>query len=336
MSKIRVLVTGAYGNLGSTTVLKLFENPNAEITCFGRESENGIRMHKMLSKKGHFKTVWGDIRDREAVKEAVKGQDCIIHMAALLVPKTEEDPTLAHDVNVNGLKNIIDAAEQLDPKPRFIFTSSVACMGPATPDLPPRVVTDPLIASNEYAKTKIEGEKVLRASNLPWVILRISLSPPFEASDYMLKYLFDIAIAQKVEFLDPRDAALAFANAISVPDDEILGKTMFLAGGEECRITQGELLERQFAAIGIPMLPESAFFVPKSPDEWSFMHWMDTEESQRILKYQTRTMDDYLQEYKKNFGFKRHFIKLIKNQAAKQLLKNSPYYVAQDDSPAGD
>lgn len=326
MTKIRVLVTGAYGNLGRETVQKLFENSDAEITCFGRKSENGIRRQKELSKLGKFKAVWGDIRDSEAVREAVKGQDCILHMAALLVPTTEDKPELGHDVNVNGLKNIIAAVEQLDPMPRFVFTSSVACMGPASPDLPPRKVTDPLIPSNEYAKTKIEGEKLLRASKLPWVIFRISMSPPFEASDYMLKYLFDIALAQKTEFLDPRDAAIAFANSISVPDGLILGKTMFLAGGEKCRITQGEFLERQFGGMGMPMLPDSAFFKPKTPEEWHFMHWFDTEESQKLLQYQTRTIEDYLRVSLKLMGFKRHLIKLMGKQAMKQMLKSSPYY----------
>ena len=57
MQKLKVLVTGPYGNLGSLTVQKLFEYPNVEITCFGRRSENGKRMHKKLSKKGSFRTI---------------------------------------------------------------------------------------------------------------------------------------------------------------------------------------------------------------------------------------------------------------------------------------
>ena len=114
MNKTRVLVTGAYGNLGYLTALNLFGRSDVDLTLFGRRSENGIRMHKKLSKKGKFRTVWGDIRDKDAVREAVKDQDCIIHMAAMLVPKTEEDPKLAHDVNVNGLVNIMKAAEELD------------------------------------------------------------------------------------------------------------------------------------------------------------------------------------------------------------------------------
>lgn len=326
MKKIRVLLTGAYGNLGYLTALNLFGRPNVDLTLFGRKSENGIRKHKKLNKKGKFRTVWGDIRDKEAVKEAVKGQDVIIHMAAILVPKTEENPELAHDINVNGLINIMGAAEELNPKPRFIFSSSVACMGPASPDLPPRKVTDPLIAINEYGKTKIEGEKLLRESQLPWVILRISLSPPFVTSDYMMKYLFDIAVDQKIEFIDPRDTAEAFVNAIFVPVEEIIGKTMFLGGGKKCQMTQGDFIERQFGAIGIPMLPKKAFFAPKSPEEWHFMHWLDTEESQRLLNYQHRTIDDYIKEYLKSVGFKRHIIKLFKKGITAQFLKASPYY----------
>lgn len=326
MEKLKVLVTGPYGNLGSLTVLKLFEYPDIEITCFGRRSENGVRMYKKLSKNGCFKTVWGDINDEEMIKEAVKGQDVIIHLAALLVPKTEENPLLAHEINVEALKKIIKATEEMNPMPRFIFSSSVACMGPASPDLPPRKVNDPLTPINIYGKTKIEGEKILRASKLPWVILRVSLSPPFVANDYMLKYIFDVALKQKIEFIDPRDTADAFVQAIFVPNKKILGKTMFIAGGEKCRMTQGEYLERQFGAMGLPMPPEAAFFKPKYPEEWHIMHWLDTDESQNILNYQKRTLDDYLKEFVEQLGIKRYFIRLMGKQAVKQILKSSPYY----------
>lgn len=323
MENIKVLVTGAFGHLGSYTLQSLFENPRAEITAFDIKSKSSEKIEKKLRKKGKFKTIWGDIRDKDSLFMAVSGQDCILHLAAILIPITEENPALGREVNVNGLANIIDAAERQKPMPRFVFTSSIATMGPATPDLPPRKVSDPMIPSNEYSKTKIAGEKLLRASNLPWSILKVSMAPPFEVKDYMLKQLFEVPLDQKIELLHPIDAGVAISHAI---DADIVGKTLFLAGGERCRITEREYLMKQFHSINLEMPPDSAFRVPQSPDQWKYMHWVDTEESERLLNYQKHTFDDYLRDYKKHFGFKRYLVKLVKRKALESMLKSSPYY----------
>ena len=71
--------------------------------------------------------------------------------------------------------------------------------------------------------------------------------------------------------------------------------------------------------------------MPKSLEDWHFMHWLDTEESQRLLDYQNRTLDDYIEEYLKGIGFKRHIIKLLGKQAVGQFLKASPYYEEQSN-----
>ena len=76
----------------------------------------------------------------------------------------------------------------------------------------------------------------------------------------MLKYLFDVSLKLKLEFIVPRDTATAFTNSIPIPNEQIIGKTMFLAGGEKCRVTQGELLEKQFTVMGLPMLLESPYY----------------------------------------------------------------------------
>jgi nucleoside-diphosphate-sugar epimerase len=323
MEDIKVLVTGAFGHLGSHTVQALFENPRAEITAFDIKSKDSEKIAKKLRKKGKFRVIWGDIRNKESVFEAVNGQNCIIHLAALLLPTTEDNPTLGREVNVNGLINVIEAAERQTPMPRLVFTSSIATMGPSSPDLPLKKVTDPQIPLNEYGKTKIEGEKLLRVSSLPWVILRVGMASPFKVTEYMMNNLFEIPLDQKVEILHAMDAGTALAHAI---DADVVNKTLFLGGGESCCLTQREFLTKQFNSVNLIMPPESAFRVPTSPDEWFYMHWMDTEESERLLNYQKHSFDDYVKDYIKFIGFKRHIIKLVKNKALESMLKRSPYY----------
>ncbi|MFX0107963.1 MAG: NAD(P)-dependent oxidoreductase, partial [Candidatus Hodarchaeota archaeon] len=53
--------------------------------------------------------------------------------------------------------------------------------------------------------------------------------------------------------------------------------------------------------------------------------WLDTEESQNLLQYQTRSFEEFVVEYSAAIGFKRHLAKLFRTKAMKQLLGYSPY-----------
>jgi len=60
--------------------------------------------------------------------------------------------------------------------------------------------------------------------------------------------------------------------------------------------------------------------------EYFATDWMETEESQRLLNYQTRTIDDYVKDIQKSLGIKLLFIKLFRPTIRYFLLKKSPYY----------
>lgn len=51
-----------------------------------------------------------------------------------------------------------------------------------------------------------------------------------------------------------------------------------------------------------------------------------------ILRYQKRSIEEYLEEYKKVRGFKRHETKLFKEQDQKMILSASPYYEEEEKS----
>jgi len=79
------------------------------------------------------------------------------------------------------------------------------------------------------------------------------------------------------------------------------------------------------------MLPDSAFRVPTKPEEYYYTDWLDTEESQRLLQYQTRTFDQYVEETSAQLGMMKYIAKLFKGQAQKRLLDASPYYQEKKD-----
>jgi len=319
---MKVLLTGAFGNIGESTLLALFEK-NYEIRCFDLHTERNEEVSKKLGKKGNFETIWRDILDPSSVKTAVDTVDCIIHLAAIIPPLSDLKPDLAKSVNVGGTKNIINAAKQQEKKPKLVLASSVSTFGPTMHLPPPRTVNDPLVATDTYNTTKIECEKMVKESTLPWTILRFAATPPMEMSTDIDPIIFEMPLDQRIEFVHTRDVGQACANSVEA---ETIGKILLIGGGPSCQMLQREFLSKLFEGMGIGMLPDSAFKVATKPEEYYYTDWLDTEESQRLLHFQSRSFDDFIEEMRSQLGIKRYLAKLFKGQARKRMLDASPYY----------
>ncbi len=169
-----ILLTGAFGNLGTACVSELLRQGHT-VRCFdlpaghnkkvAREFANQIEIH------------WGDIRDLAAGERAVRDCDTVIHLAAIIPPRTNEIPELARAVNVGGTQNILCACEQQPHPPRLLFASSLDVFGHTRVKPPPRRVNDPVSATDLYSEHKIECEKLVRASRLEWLIFRFADVP---------------------------------------------------------------------------------------------------------------------------------------------------------------
>jgi len=78
--------------------------------------------------------------------------------------------------------------------------------------------------------------------------------------------------------------------------------------------------------MGVPMLPESAFKVPKKVTDWFYTDWMDTKESQRLLNYQKMNFEDYVEKLRKIYSKRRILTHLVSPIVKYILLAKSPYY----------
>ena len=324
---MRVLLTGAFGNIGESTLLALMEK-NYDIRCFDIRSERNEKIAKKLGKKGKFETIWGDILDVPLIQSIVKDVDCIIHLAGIIPPLSESKPELAKSVNLEGTRSIIKAAENQEVKPKLIFAGSVSTYGPTMHKQPPRTADDPLSPTDVYTGTKVECEKIIRESSIPWTILRFAAAPPAELGSDIDSIVFEIPLDQRIEFVHSRDVGIACANAVEA---DTFGKTLLIGGGSSSQMLQREFVSRIFEGMGIGMLPDSAFRVATKPEEYYYTDWLDTEESQRILQYQTRTFDDYIEETRAQLGMMKYVAKLFKGQAQKRILAVSPYYQEEED-----
>ncbi|MHA1960401.1 MAG: NAD-dependent epimerase/dehydratase family protein [Candidatus Thorarchaeota archaeon] len=322
---MRVLITGSFGNVGESTLLELLKR-NHEIRCFDIDNPDNRKKRKELLRLGEFQTVWGDIRSSESVREAIQDVDLIIHLAAIIPPATDANPELARNVNLGGTVNILEEAKRLGSNPRIVYASSVATYGHCTGEGPPKTANDPQVATDVYTETKIESEAQIKGSGLPWTIFRFAAVPPLSMDwfgEEMSALMFEIPLNQRIEFIHTRDIGLALANSV---DADVANKVLLLGGGPNCRMFYREFMSRTLGAVGLDMLPDSAFKVPKCDEDYFHTDWMDTVEAQELLKFQTRDFDDYLEDLKKAIGFRRHFVKIFRSMAIRRMLNASPYH----------
>ncbi len=133
--------------------------------------------------------------------------------------------------------------------------------------------------------------------------------------------MFEFSPDARFEFLHPADAGTAFARAVAC--EEAIGKILNIAGGEKCRMTYYEFSNDLMSAIGIGPIPAEAFVRPTPPR--FFGDWVDTEESQRLLQYQKRGLNEQLRDMKKDFGALVPLIRLLRPVATWFVTRSSPY-----------
>lgn len=317
---MRVLLTGAFGNVGTSALGELLERDH-EVRCFDLDTRANRRAARRLS--GRAEVVWGDLRCPEEVAAAVQGQEVVVHLA-FVIPKlsatgvgSEDRPDWAQAINVGGTHNLLEAMRVLPSPPRILFASSYHVYGRTQDQPPPRTVSDPVRPVEHYSRHKVLCEAMVRESGLEWTIFRLSATLPIRIE--LDPGMFDVPLDNRMEFSHTRDVGLAIANALE--RDEVWGRTWLIGGGPNCQYTYRQIVSRTLEAMGVGMLPEEAFgSVPFCTD------WVDTAASQLLLDYQRRDLSDYLQDMRLELGPRRHLIRVFRPLARYWLLRKSPYY----------
>jgi UDP-glucose 4-epimerase len=314
---MRVLLTGAAGNLGREALVELLAAGHY-VRTFELDNKDTRRVLAPFAKKAEL--TWGDLENPPDLERAVCDVDAIVHNAALPMPHSEVEPARAYRVNVTGTANLLDAARRLPKAPRFVYASSITVFGTTQPKLPPpRCASDPVVANDHYSAHKLACEEHVRASGLPFCIMRIAVSPPTapqKGDPALLRFLFAYTLDSRAEYVHPRDVGLAQARAVTCA--EAFGKVLLIGGGPRCQITTRKLINGLLERVGVGALPDQAF-----GRDAMFADWLDTEESQRLLAYQRFTFDDALDELEKHLGFKRYGLALAKPLVRKFLLRYS-------------
>jgi len=148
------LVTGGAGFIGSHMVEALI-NQGDHVRVLDNFSTG--KKENLSTVREQIELIEGDIRDSLSCRQATERVEYVIHLAAFHeVPRSVEQPLEAHDINVNGLVNLLLAARDKAVK-RFVYASSSAVYGDSP--LLPRSEDEGLSPiTSPYAVTKFAGE----------------------------------------------------------------------------------------------------------------------------------------------------------------------------------
>jgi len=150
MSKNRILVIGACGQVGTELVENLAEKFGSDRVIASDIRDNADFAARYLKL---------DVLDREAVKSVVNEFQVteVYHLAALLSATAEKNPEFGWKLNMDGLFSILDLAKDGLIK-KIFWPSSIAVFGPSTPkaNTPQQTIIEP---TSVYGISKFAGER---------------------------------------------------------------------------------------------------------------------------------------------------------------------------------
>lgn len=190
----RIFITGALGQIGTelTLYLRQIYGPNNVLAT------DIIQNNSEVVHSGPFEKI--DVTDKKALGETALQFNCdtIIHLAALLSAKAEQNPMRAWNLNMGGLLNTLETAKELNAT--FFTPSSIGAFGPTTPkhNTPQLTIQRPVTM---YGVNKVTGELLSdyyfykygldsRGLRFPGLISHVA-PPGGGTTDYAVKIFYD-------------------------------------------------------------------------------------------------------------------------------------------------
>lgn len=138
----------------------------------------------------------------------------------------------------------------------------------------------------------------------------INAQPPIKMKGGFDPFMFQFKSSNRIEYVHTRDVGLAFSNmAQLLGDGSIQGnKVLNIAGGikNNCQLTIGELIGNTMAASGLSPVSSDLY-----GEKDFYTDWLDTEESQKLLRYQRFGIEEFLRNVQEELGWRRFVVKLL-------------------------
>ena len=256
-----VMVTGADGFIGSHLTEELVKKgEKVKAFCYYNSFGKWGWLDTLPQDiKNEIEVFMGDIRDPNGVRTAMKGQDVVYHLAALIaIPFSYHSPDSYVDTNIKGTLNVLNAARDVGTK-RLLVTSTSEVYG--TAQYVPIDEKHPFQGQSPYSATKIGADRLAesfyRSFDLPVTIVRpFNTYGPRQSGRAIIPTIITQLLAGQTEIklgsLTPtrdfnyvKDTAAGF---MAIADcDAAIGRELNIATGVEHSI--GDLARELIAQI---------------------------------------------------------------------------------------
>ncbi len=234
----RYLVTGAAGFVGSELTRQLLAAGH-KVRAMARRLDQLADLTSLGAEP-----VECDIRDKNALVSSMQQVDGVFHIAALF-RKANQSDSIYHEINVQGVKNVIDAATSTGVT-RLIHCSTVGVLGHV--EHPPADEKTPYNPGDIYQTTKMEGEilalSAFKSGQIRGVVIRPGMI--YGPGDTRTLKLFKMIARRRffyvggggnlVHFIDVRDLARSFMLAMN--HEELNAEVYIIAGQSEMSLKE--------------------------------------------------------------------------------------------------
>ena len=260
-NSVKVIVTGAGGFIGSHLVERLVEL-GATTTAFVRYTSRRDLGHlddAPQEIRAATRILQGDIRDEAAVRNAIRGQDIVMHLAASIsIPYSYVNPAEVAATNVLGTLNVLQACRDENVS-RLVHTSTSEVYG--TAQYVPIDERHPLKGQSPYSASKIGADKLVESFQCAFGVPAVTLRPfntygPRQSARAVIPTIITQALTRgevHLGALTPTrdltfvtDTAEAFVQAAGAPG--VVGETINLGSGSE--VTIGDLAAKLISLTG--------------------------------------------------------------------------------------
>ena len=310
---MRVLVTGAAGYLGSVLCPALLREGYHVIALdsFRYGPQQATALAACCGDIG-FELVRGDVRDSRTVREAIKGCDAVVPLAAIVgAPACVRDPLTADDTNHNAILRMV--RYWLSDDQLVVYPNTNSGYGSMSPGSNAPLDEDaPLTPISLYGRVKCGGERAALQEHGRSVVFRLATvfgaSPRMRTdllvNDFVLRAHRDRAVTlfdpgARRNYVHVRDVVDAFVWAIDRQDAAISAGRVFNLGHDGSNCTKEELCLRIKERV-----PEFEWYVGAGEDPDKRDYLISNERLRRAGFEATRPLDDGIVELLKLYrGF---------------------------------
>ena len=305
----KVLVTGAEGFIGSHLTERLVEL-GADVTALVQyNSFNNWGWIDTFDKNilDSIKVETGDIRELDGMNRIIKGQEVVMHLAALIaIPYSYLSPMAYVRTNVEGTTNVLEACRRYDVQ-KIVHTSTSETYGTAL--YVPIDEKHPMQGQSPYSASKIGADKMAesfcKSFDMPIATIRpFNTYGPRQSARAVIPTIISQILAGKKEIklgsLSPtrdfnyvKDTAEAFIKIAE--SDNTIGEV--INAGSNYEISIGDTAQKIINIIGsdVKIVTDEERFRPKNSEVNRL--WADNKKIRELTGWQPKySIDDGLKE----------------------------------------